>query len=143
MFTLEGDPANSDALNGFDEALRFNGNLLDDGIDVAGSDPDRCSSSTAPSTRRASPTSYGIDVDQYDISALLSPGQTSGTTLYSAGADLVLLMAQIVSATSDPAVDLSVAHDARGHIRLRRHGHVHHHRVERAPAWSAKTTRSR
>ena len=26
-------------------------------------------------------TSYGIDVDQYDISAYSAPGQTSGTTL--------------------------------------------------------------
>jgi uncharacterized repeat protein (TIGR01451 family)/fimbrial isopeptide formation D2 family protein len=107
VFTLEGDPANSDQMNGIDEALRYNGSLLDDGINVPGSVPTIQQFDGTINTQGIS-TSYGIDVDQYDISALLSPGQTSGTTTYSAGADLVLLMAQIVSATSDPAVDLGV-----------------------------------
>ena len=107
VFTLEGDPANSEQMNGVDEALRYNGFLLDDGINVAGSDPLVQQFDGTINTQGIS-TSYGIDVDQYDITARLSPGQTSGTTTYSAGADLVLLMAQIVSATSDPAVDLGV-----------------------------------
>jgi uncharacterized repeat protein (TIGR01451 family) len=107
VFTLEGDPANSDQMNGIDEALRYNGGLLDDGINVTGSVPTIQQFDGTINTQGIA-TSYGIDVDQYDISALLSPGQTSGTTTYSAGADLVLLMAQIVSATSDPAVDLGV-----------------------------------
>ena len=107
VFTLEGDPANSDQMNGIDEALRYNGSLLDDGINVAGSVPTIQQFDGTINTQGIA-TSYGIDVDQYNISALLAPGQTSGTTTYSAGADLVLLMAQIVSATSDPAVDLSV-----------------------------------
>src|SRR6185436_9161552 len=46
----------------------------------------------------------------------LVPGATSGTTLYSAGADLVLLMAQVVSATSDPAVDLGVTMSHSGNF---------------------------
>ncbi|HEV7609786.1 MAG TPA: hypothetical protein VGO61_20795 [Steroidobacteraceae bacterium] len=107
VFTLEGDPANSDQMNGIDEALRYNGSLLDDGLNVPGSVPTIQQFDGTINTQGIQ-TSYGIDVDQYDISALLSPGQTSGTTTYSAGADLVLLMAQIVSATSDPAVDLAV-----------------------------------
>lgn len=107
VFTLEGDPANSAPMNGVDEALRFNGNLLDDGINVAGSNPLVQQFDGTINTQGVA-TSYGIDVDQYDVSAFLSPGETSATTTYSAGADLVLLMAQIVSATSDPAVDLTV-----------------------------------
>ncbi len=107
VFTLEGDPGNSGTQNGVDEALRFNGNLLDDGLVPAGSVPTVQQYDGTISTA-ASLTSYGIDVDQYDVSAYLSPGQTSATTVYSSGADLVLLMAQVVSATSDPAVDLSV-----------------------------------
>ena len=107
VFTLEGDPANSTTQDGFDEALRFNGNLLNDGINVPGSDPLIQQYDGTINTQNVS-TSYGIDVDQYDISAYLSPGQTTGTLTYSAGADLVLLMTQIVSATSDPIVDLSV-----------------------------------
>ena len=107
VFTLEGDPANSTTQDGFDEALRFNGNLLNDGINVAGSDPLIQQYDGTINTQGVA-TSYGIDVDQYDVSAYLSPGQTSATLTYSAGADLVLLMTQIVSATSDPIVDLSV-----------------------------------
>lgn len=113
VFTLEGDPANSTTQGGFDEALRFNGNLLDDGINVPGSDPLIQQFDGTVNTQGIA-TSYGIDVDQYDVSAFLSPGQTSATTTYSAGADLVLLMAQIVSATSDPAVDLSVVKSHTG-----------------------------
>ena len=67
-----------------------------------------CSSSTAPSTRRASRPATASTSTSTTSARCSSPGQTSGTTLYSAGADLVLLMAQIVSATSDPAVDLGV-----------------------------------
>ncbi len=106
VFTLEGDPANSEPMNNIDEALRYNGNLLDDGINVAGSDPLVQQFDGTINSQNIS-TSYGIDVDQYNISPFLVPGATSGTTIYSSGADLVLLMAQIVSATSDPAVDLT------------------------------------
>ena len=107
VFTLEGDPANSTTQDGFDEALRFNGNLLNDGINVAGSDPLIQQYDGTINTQGVA-NSYGIDVDQYDVSAFLAPGQTTATLTYSAGADLVLLMTQIVSATSDPIVDLSV-----------------------------------
>lgn len=115
VFTLEGDPGNSGTLNGVDEALRFNGNLLDDGLVPAGSVPTVQQYDGTISTV-GSVTSYGIDVDQYDVSAYLSPGQTSATTVYSSGADLVLLMAQVVSATSDPAVDLTVTKTHTGNF---------------------------
>lgn len=115
VFTLEGDPGNSNANNGIDEALRFNGFLLDDGINVAGSDPLIQQFDGTINTQGVA-TSYGIDVDQYDVSNRLSPGQTSATTVYSAGADLVLLVAQIVSATSDPAVDLGITKTHSGNF---------------------------
>ena len=113
VFTLEGDPQNSDASGGFSEALRFNGTLLNDGLVPAGSDPTVQQFDGTINTQGVV-TSYGVDVDQYDVSALLLPGQTSATTVYSAGADLVLLMAQVVSATSDPAVDLGVTKSHSG-----------------------------
>jgi uncharacterized repeat protein (TIGR01451 family) len=115
IFTLEGDPANSNAMNGVSEALRYNGNLLDDGLNVAGSNPTVQQFDGTINTQGIQ-TSYGIDVDQYDISAFLSPGQTSGTTTYSSGEDLVLLMAQIVSATSDPGVDLAITKTHTGNF---------------------------
>jgi uncharacterized repeat protein (TIGR01451 family) len=116
VFTLEGDPQNSLASGAFSEALRFNGTTLDDGLVPANSNPTvqqfdgTINTAGGPNNVQ----SYGIDVDQYDVSTLLAPGQTSATTVYSAGQDLVLLMAQIVSATSDPAVDLSVTKSHSG-----------------------------
>jgi uncharacterized repeat protein (TIGR01451 family) len=107
VVTWEGDPGNSTPLNGFSEVLRFNGTAVDDGIVVAGSDPViQPYDGTVNSAGVA--TSYGVDVDTFDVTALLAPGQTSATTEYSAGGDLVLLTAQIVSATSEPTVDLTL-----------------------------------
>jgi uncharacterized repeat protein (TIGR01451 family) len=111
VITWEGDPQNSDPLNGFAESLRFNGSLIDDGLVPAGSSPtvqqfDGTISSTG------STTSHGVDVDQYDVTAFLAPGQEAATTVYSAGGDLVLLAAQVVSVTSEPKVDLRITKTA-------------------------------
>src|SRR5688572_8584248 len=115
VFTLEGDPANSGAMNNVSEGLRYNNNALDDGINVAGSDP-TVQQFDGTINSQGVQTSYGIDVDQYNISAFLLPGQTSGVTTYSSGEDLVLLMAQIVSATSDPGVDLGITKTHSGNL---------------------------
>ena len=105
VVTWEGDPGNSTPLNGFSEVLRFNGTAVDDGIVVPGSDPViQPYDGTVNSAGVA--TSYGVDVDTFNVTGLLAPGQTSATTEYSAGGDLALLTAQIVSATSEPVVDL-------------------------------------
>ena len=115
VFTLEGDPQNSGSQNGISESLTFNGTALNDGLVPADSNPvDQQFDGTI--NTQGVVTSYGIDVDQYDVSSLLSPGQTSATTIYSSGDDLVLLMAQIVSATSDPAVDLAVTTSHSGNF---------------------------
>jgi uncharacterized repeat protein (TIGR01451 family) len=109
----EGDPGNSTPLNGFSETLRFNGAAVDDGIVVAGSDPSvQPYDGTVNSLGVA--TSYGVDVDTFDVTSLLAPGQTSATTQFSAGGDLVLLTAQVVSATSEPVVDLSLTKSHSG-----------------------------
>jgi uncharacterized repeat protein (TIGR01451 family) len=113
----EGDPGNSTALNGFSEALSFNGTTVDDGIVVAGSDPPtQPYDGTVNSLGVAN--SYGVDVDTFDVSTLLSPGQTSATTQFSSGGDLVLLAAQVVSATSEPVVDLSLTKTHTGNFTV-------------------------
>lgn len=115
VFTLEGDPQNSGTNNSISESLRFNGTTLDDGLVPAGSDPVVQQFDGTINTQGVA-TSYGIDVDQYDVSNLLSVGQTSASTVYSAGDDLVLLMAQVVSATSDPAVNLGITASHSGNF---------------------------
>lgn len=113
VITWEGDPGNSDPLNGFAERLGFNGTTLDDGLVPAGSAPTVQQFDGTVNTQGVV-TSWGVDVDSYDVSSLLSPGQQSATTVYSAGGDLVLLTAQIVSATSEPRVDLALTKTVTG-----------------------------
>jgi uncharacterized repeat protein (TIGR01451 family) len=117
VVTWEGDPGNSTPLNGFSEELRFNGTAVDDGINVAGSDPLIQPYDGTVNTAGVA-TSYGVDVDTFNVTSLLTPGQTSATTVYSAGGDLVLLAAQIVSATSEPVVDLTLTKTHTGNFTV-------------------------
>lgn len=117
VVTWEGDPGNSDPLNGFSESLRFNGSLLDDGLVPAGSDPTTQQYDGTVNSQGAT-NSYGADIDTYNVSSLLAPGATSATTQYSAGGDLVLLAAQVVSATSEPIVDLSLTKTHSGNFTV-------------------------
>lgn len=103
----EGDPGNSTPLSGFSESLSFNGNTLDDGINVPGSDPVVQPYDGTVNTLGVS-TSYGADIDTFTVDPYISQGQTSATTVFSAGGDLVLLTAQVVSVSSEPVVDLSL-----------------------------------
>lgn len=107
IISWEGDPGNSTPLNGFSESVSFNGNTLDDGINVTGSDPLVQPYDGTVNTLGVN-TSYGVDVDTFTVDPFIAPGQTSATTVYSAGGDLVLLTAQVVSVTSEPVVDLSL-----------------------------------
>jgi hypothetical protein len=68
--TWEGDPQNSAALGGVSERLAFNGNLLDDGLVPAGSSPTVQQFDGTVNTAGVT-TSYGVDVDTYDVSAFL------------------------------------------------------------------------
>jgi uncharacterized repeat protein (TIGR01451 family) len=117
VVTWEGDPGNSTPMNGFSEMLSFNGTAVDDGIVVPGSDPVIQPYDGTVNTAGVA-TSYGVDVDTFDVTALLTPGQTSATTVYSAGGDLVLLTAQIVSVTSEPVVDLSLTKTHTGNFTV-------------------------
>ncbi len=117
IFALEGDPGNSTPLNGFSEALSFNGMTVDDGIIVPDSDPLLQPYDGTVNAVGAADT-YGVDVDTFNVSSLLSPGQTSATTQFSTGGDLVLLTAQVVSATSEPVVDLSLTKTHSGNFTV-------------------------
>ncbi|HTE42490.1 MAG TPA: hypothetical protein VK629_16830, partial [Steroidobacteraceae bacterium] len=121
VITWEGDPGNSTALNGFSESLRFNNTSLDDGINVAGSDPTVQQFDGTVNTLNVS-TTYGVDVDTYNVTSLVSAGQTNATTVYSAGGDLVLLTAQIVSVTSEPLIDLSITKTHSGNFTVGTNG---------------------
>ncbi|MFO1427224.1 MAG: hypothetical protein U1F11_09685 [Steroidobacteraceae bacterium] len=69
VITWEGDPNNSDPLNGVSESLAFNGSTLDDGLVPAGSVP-TVQQFDGTINSQGVTTSYGVDVDIYDVSAL-------------------------------------------------------------------------
>ena len=64
---------------------------------------------TLPLVLGGVPAPYGVDVDHYDISAQLSPGQTSLTTEYSSGADLVILSSEMIVLENDLFADLAIS----------------------------------
>ena len=105
--TWEGDPQNSGGLNGVTESLTYQGNILDDGLVPPGSNPTlQQFDGTVNSV--GSITEYGVDVDTYDVSPFLNAGDTSATTVYSSGSDLVLLSAEVMSVTTEPFADLTL-----------------------------------
>lgn len=102
--TWEGDVGNSGVLGGFAESLSFEGTLLSDADNPANNEFNSVSNVTSPAS-----TPPGVDFDVYDLAALLSAGQTSGSTIYSSGSDRVLLTAEIFSVTNVPVADLGIA----------------------------------
>ena len=107
VISWEGDPQNSGALNGFNEGLTFNGNTLDDGLVPPASNPTLQPFDGTINSLGLQNT-HGVDVDTFDVSAFINPGDTSATTVYSSGGDLVLLSAEIVSTTTEPIADISL-----------------------------------
>ncbi len=114
--TWEGDLENSGSLNGYSESLLFNGTTLSDAYN--------------PSTNQynstinfmGTSTSYGLDFDTYDISSLLSAGQTSATSTYQSGADMVILNAEIISVTNTTTADLAVTKSHTGNFLIGQQG---------------------
>ena len=122
--TWEGDVGNSSPLNGFSERLTFNGVTLSDGDNPANNQFNSVSSvlSALPSTGSTDTSSYGIDFDVYSVTSLLSAGQTSATTTYSSGGDLVLLSSEIISVTNTPVADLSITKSHSGNFIIGQQG---------------------
>jgi len=119
VVTYEGDPSIGGTTASGD-SLTFNGATIDDGVIPAGSNPatQQFDGTVNTATAPANAQSYGVDVDQYVVNSLISAGQTSATTVYTAENDRVLLNVQIVSVTTEPVVDLSVAATHSGNFTV-------------------------
>ncbi len=110
VVTWEGDPDNSGTLNGFSEQLTFNGNSLTDTCDPAGNIYNSTINTlTCTGNATTDDAYYGVDIDTYNVSGFLAAGNTSAALVYSSGADLVLLAAQVISTTNVPVADLSIS----------------------------------
>lgn len=108
ILTWEGDVENSTANNGVNENLIFDGEstapiALTDGLNPLNNQ----FNSTV--NINSNNNSYGVDFDVYDISSRLIAGDSSASTTYASGGDLVLLSMQAVSTTNVAVVDLALS----------------------------------
>lgn len=107
--TWEGD----DTLSQGGENLLFNGKELTDTMNPSGNQFNSASNITNNSA------TYGVDFDAYTLDKnFISAGQTSGTTTYRSGQDLVLLSAEIVAMPFVGNADLSLAMTRTGDLRV-------------------------
>ena len=103
--TWEGDPD----LNA-GEDLRFNNNSLADACNSSGNQYNSTINTlTCTGTAATDDVYYGVDIDTFNVSSFLAAGQTSASTLYQAGGDLVYLSAQVISVANTPVSDLAIA----------------------------------
>lgn len=97
--TWEGDPDLQDS-----EDLLFNGYELYDTLNPS------AGQFNSASNINNDANSYGIDFDAYTVaSPVIASGQTTATTVYETGQDLVLLSAEVVAVPNTPTADLSVS----------------------------------
>ena len=102
IVTWEGDVENSAPLGGFTENLTFNGAPLTDALNPLNNQFNSTINATGTTTE------FGVDIDDYDVSGLLSPGDTTGTTVYSSGGDLVILTLEVIGVRNTETTDLTI-----------------------------------
>ena len=106
VITWEGDP---NAPSDTGETLTFNGTALSDACNTNGNQYNSTINTLICTGNPATDdVFYGVDVDTYDVSASLTAGSTSATTIYQSGNDLVLLSSQIISVANTPVSDLGI-----------------------------------
>ena len=96
--TWEGDKS----ISGGGEDLFFNGVALVDAMNTSGNQ------FNSSSNINNDANSHGIDFDAYTLSSQITAGQTSATTLYRSGQDLVMLSAEVVAVPNVAVADLEV-----------------------------------
>jgi uncharacterized repeat protein (TIGR01451 family) len=89
--TFEGDKENSTSLSGYNEEVKFNGTSLTDSYNPVNNQFGSMSNMFPVDS------TFGVDIDSYDITSYLSPADTQATSDYSSGGDLVILMAEVIS----------------------------------------------
>lgn len=100
--TWEGDVT----LDGSGENLKFNGYEMTDSRNPSGNQ------FNAKSNINGDDKSFGIDFDAYTVGyPVIKSGQTTASTRYESGQDLVLLSAEVVALPNVPLSDLSISLD--------------------------------
>ncbi len=103
ILSWEGDQtlANSESL-AFNTPLTGNNLLTGDGDNTTGSNPFNSTNfdnAGVPPTNNSS--LHGVDLDTYDVSAFILPGETSATTVVNVGQDFVMMNAVVLKVPSN------------------------------------------
>jgi uncharacterized repeat protein (TIGR01451 family) len=107
--TWEGDATLSQG----GEDLLFNGTPMTDSMNLQGNQFNSASNVTGDTT------SYGIDFDVYTLtSPVIQAGQSTASTTYKSGQDLVLLSAEIVAMPYAAIADLSLSMTRTGNLAV-------------------------
>lgn len=115
ILSWEGDVENSAVFGGVTENLIFDGQSTAPAPLTDGFNPLNNQFNSTINVN-ADANEYGTDFDVYDLSSLLRAGDSSATTTYSSGGDLVLLSLQIISVTNTAAADLSISKTHTGNF---------------------------
>jgi uncharacterized repeat protein (TIGR01451 family) len=114
VLTWEGDNGNSAPLDGFSENLTFcspapcGGTALTDAYNPLNNQFNSTVDIPPNGPFSGINTTWGLDIDMFDITSRLPAGAASAQSVYSSGGDLVILMNQTMSVTNVPVADLAI-----------------------------------
>ena len=100
--TWEGDLENSAPLNGYSENLGFDGQILSDTVNPVNNQFNSVSNALTPDT------TWGVDIDTYDVRRYLHSGDTTATLVYSSGGDAVWPSCEVISVSETPNSDMPI-----------------------------------
>ncbi len=128
ILTWEGDSGNSGAFGGFNENLTFcsptpcAGSALTDAYNPLNNQFNSTTDMPPSGPFSGVNTTWGLDLDMYDITTMLPAGAASAQSVYSSGGDLVILMNQTMAITNDPVADLAITKSHTGNFTVGANG---------------------
>lgn len=129
VLTWEGDSGNSGGLNGYNENLTFCapgptcvGNPLTDAYNPLNNQFNSTVDVPPNGPFSGINTTWGVDLDMYDVSGYLHPGDSSAVVDYASGGDLVILANQTMSIANVAVADLAMSVSHSGNFTIGQNG---------------------
>jgi uncharacterized repeat protein (TIGR01451 family) len=128
ILTWEGDNGNSAPLNGFSENLTFcsptpcAGAALTDAYNPVNGQFNSSVDIPPSGPFSGIDTTWGVDIDMYDITNQLPAGASSAQSVYSSGGDRVILMNQTMSIANVLVADLAITKSHVGNFTVGTNG---------------------
>lgn len=128
LVTWEGDSGNSGALGGFTENLTFcsptpcAGVALTDAYNPLNNQFNSTVDIPPSGPFSGINTTWGLDMDMYDLTSRLPAGAASAQSVYSSGGDLVILSNQTMAIVNVPVADLEITKSHSGNFTVGQNG---------------------